>query len=385
MKKGKWVLLLAALLLFRYVAAAETLVLPAELTEVQEEAFAGDTALTGVDIPEKVEVIGDRAFSGCAKLGWVRIPAGTESIGEDAFAGCAEDLLIRTTPGSAACAYARGHQIDYQASTVYRALLIAQTYSDISSLELDGPENDVIALGKALKGFAGTPYDIFTRMNQTADEIIACVGSAFGSATENDVSLFYYSGHGASVSDGAVQGSLVGKDGKTFVSPDQLREALDRIPGRKIVIIDACYSGGMLTSKNLSGGKDDREKAAEAFGAAFISAFSRKARGNLASDGYFVLTAASAEELCYEQDVNGLSRGLFTYSITEGLGYDSKQAGAMPADVNDNRVITFQELYQYSREQTAPKNQHVQVYPENCTWFGVARADQWPDTVAAVG
>ncbi len=150
-----------------------------------------------------------------------------------------------------------------------------------------------------------------------------------------------------------------------------MRAALDRIPGRKIVIIDACYSGNLLTAR----GGTKSAATPEAFNASFISAFSTRTRRGLAADSYFVLTAAAANEQSYEAEVNGQVMGLFTASLLEGCGYSfaSSLAATLPADSNANRVLTLAELYRYTARNLLSDGQHVQVYPENCGWFGLLR------------
>ena len=66
----------------------------------------------------------------------------------------------------------------------------------------------------------------------------------------NDVSLFYYSGHGANSvgADGnptSYHAALVGTF-QTYVSIARLKTELDKIPGKKVIIIDACHSGQFI-------------------------------------------------------------------------------------------------------------------------------------------
>ena len=84
--------------------------LPAALTRIEAEAFAGCTYLTSVKLPGKVTYIGEDAFNGCAQLTTIRMPASISYISEDAFTGCplqyaevspgsyAEEWLLRHFP-----------------------------------------------------------------------------------------------------------------------------------------------------------------------------------------------------------------------------------------------------------------------------------------------
>ena len=80
--------------------------LPAGLTEIDAEAFAG-AVMTAVDIPASCSFIGDRAFAGCTALTKIRIPAGCD-LGEDVFDGCTL-VYVYGTVGSSAEAYCASH------------------------------------------------------------------------------------------------------------------------------------------------------------------------------------------------------------------------------------------------------------------------------------
>lgn len=361
-------------------SCAESVVLPSSLTEIGEEAFAGNTGIHDLVLPDSLQAIGERAFHGCSGLAQIYIPESVQSIGLEAFRDCTDDLLIISNPGSPAMEYAIQNQNDYRCGTRYRALLIAQSYEDVPDLTLEGPENDVAALSACLALYAGTNYEVSVARNLTASGILSSIQDAFGAAESQDVSLFYYSGHGMSTKDTAKRGALVGNDGNTHVTADQLRSALDRIPGRKIVIIDACYSGNLIQEADttsgtgsvamLEGTSEDTEGTSEHFVQSFISAFSRRTRGGLAGESYFVLTSAADNELCYEEEIDGTVYGLFTSMLFRGCGY---QSNAASADSNGNGVLTFQEIYQYTHKKLVYDGQHVQGYPMDCSWFGILR------------
>ena len=70
-----------------------------DLVEIGAGAFAGNTDITSVVIPDTVKVIGAGAFLGCTNLTSVTLPAALEEIGDYAFAGCTalENLEIPET------------------------------------------------------------------------------------------------------------------------------------------------------------------------------------------------------------------------------------------------------------------------------------------------
>ena len=236
----------------------------------------------------------------------------------------------------------RGAAVQIASATpVYRALLVGNVYSGNESMALDGCDTDVAAMRTMLGGMTGTPYTVSTRIDLTAAQITSAISSTFSGATARDVSLFYYSGHGTSA------GALVGTD-SYGVSVSSLRTALDAIPGTKIVIIDACYSGNMI-------GKSEGSASPSSFTSAFISGFSSytKGDGDLASNGYIVMTACSKDQQSQSLSDGTISFGAFTYGVTYGGGYDEwnqKSLGSLPADTDGNKQITLGEAYSMAIE-----------------------------------
>ena len=58
------------------------------VTTISESAFDGNTAITGITIPDSVTTIGSSAFNGCSSIKYVIIGSALTSIGESAFNGC---------------------------------------------------------------------------------------------------------------------------------------------------------------------------------------------------------------------------------------------------------------------------------------------------------
>lgn len=64
------------------------LVIPEEITVINNNAFEGCTSLQSVTIPYSVTAIGDKAFYKCENLEAVSIPGSVTTIGENAFSTC---------------------------------------------------------------------------------------------------------------------------------------------------------------------------------------------------------------------------------------------------------------------------------------------------------
>ena len=72
----------------------ETLTLPASLSEIKEEAFAG-TLAQAIVVPDGCKTIDERAFADCKLLRYVFLPAALEGkLPDDAFEGCGCDILL---------------------------------------------------------------------------------------------------------------------------------------------------------------------------------------------------------------------------------------------------------------------------------------------------
>lgn len=290
----------------------------------------------------------------------------------------------------------------------YRALLIGNTYTGESN-ELPGCDNDVDGMRTMLGRMTATPYSVTVKKNIRAEEILSSISSTFGNASYNDVSLFYYSGHGANSlgADGnptSYHAALVGTF-QTYVSIARLKTELDKIPGKKVIIIDACHSGqfiardGAVTQVSssafnsqvvnlfanddqLSGNVSRTAVVLAADGSELLSeeapAFIDRADDtNFAKSGYYVITACRSEEKSVSTgyDSNGDGKidryfGLFTYGLCYGNGWNLARNSAISslnADLNKDSKVTLYEAYVYAKvmAQSHNPNQTAQIWPEN--------------------
>lgn len=290
----------------------------------------------------------------------------------------------------------------------YRALLIGNTYTGESN-ELPGCDNDVDGMRTMLGRMTATPYSVTVKKNIRAEEILSSISSTFGNASYNDVSLFYYSGHGANSvgADGnptSYHAALVGTF-QTYVSIARLKTELDKIPGKKVIIIDACHSGqfiardGTMTQvsssafnsqvvnlfandEQLSGDVSRTAVVLAADGSELLSeeapAFIDRADDtNFAKSGYYVITACRSEEKSVSTgyDSNGDGKidryfGLFTYGLCYGNGWNLARNAAISslnADLNKDSKVTLYEAYVYAKvmAQSHNPNQTAQIWPEN--------------------
>jgi len=268
----------------------------------------------------------------------------------------------------------------------YRALVIGQyNYYDG---RLAGCDVDARSMKKMLVSMTSPKYrsvDVKQYLDLTTDEILSKIKIAFKRAKDTDISLFYYSGHGLNSPYESELGALCGVDEYgDWLTVDRLRKALDAIPGKKIVILDSCHSGQYI-GKSEDGNTVfmTEEEAMDAFNDSVIAAFSEpesdglSEKGNLATSNYYVLTACSKSQSSYPVGVEGVAVGLFTYSLLVGSGYYVADGTFMDmfADVNNNGMLTLDELYDFTRSfvndaanNLGTSTMSVRVYPSNSSF-----------------
>ena len=163
----------------------------------------------------------------------------------------------------------------------------------------------------------------------------------FGDAAEQDVSLIYFSTHGILFSeDGRRHMARLLSDGEQEerLEPEQLRRVLDRVPGKKVLILDACHSGAVIGA-----GADD-----------FVNRF----RGRR----YSVLVSCGADEDSWfwsaETDAY-TGTGYFTSSLENAL----RASDPEQIDPDGNGTVTLEELTARIRQIHGAST--VYCWPEN--------------------
>lgn len=283
----------------------------------------------------------------------------------------------------------------------YRALLVglskynpstwnlSNPRADNNSSNLYGPYYDVRVMNSMLKGMNYSSVTV--KENIGKSQILSAISTAFSAADSNDVSLFYYSGHGATVSNSTYSGSL-SMIGTQYYSQDislsELATALSKVKGRVIVMLDSCGSGaglhsyvGQVTAGSMDGDVQEEVFDPDKFNQSVINAFAEaeataKYRELIKANKFYVLTASEVFEYSNDLTIGGQPGSAFTRGIVEGAGYrhgSSAYSGYMPADTNGNKAITLEEAYTYARARVNTlmssfnESQHVLRYPSNST------------------
>ena len=263
-----------------------------------------------------------------------------------------------------------------QNGIVYRALCVG--VGDYINYGSDGdllaPPYDVDNVRQILNqcrfGSSNTTFsdiDYLKDWQATKSNILQGISSTFSGADNNDISYFYFSGHGSLIGDTSyICPADATSSFESFISVDELEAALSAIPGTKVVFLDSCHSGGFI-------GKGEGEtlileEELKFFNDEIINVFSQaQLKGLLTTNQYKVLTSCHYNQLCWEiHPGEGDPFGVFTRALCEGCSY----SGSYPADTNLDTKVSLQEAYLYIRNWVYSFGiyQDVQIFPSNSTF-----------------
>ena len=126
--------------------AATSYVIPAEVTNIVDEAFSLAYNLTAVTLPIGLTFIGNYAFLNCSRLTSITIPAAVKTIGEDAFTFCQELTEIKVEAANTAYTSADGVLFDKTKKTLikYPGGRSATTYTipaGVTNIDAEAFEN----------------------------------------------------------------------------------------------------------------------------------------------------------------------------------------------------------------------------------------------------
>lgn len=154
--------------------------------------------------------------------------------------------------------------------------------------------------------------------NATRQNILESIRKIMLKADDNDVVLFYFSGHG-------LEGSFLPVDYDGYnnrVAHEDIKALLEKSQAKhKIVIADACHSGSLLAMKQ------PLHQLVTKYYAAFENS----------TGGTALMMSSKGEE--YSLEDGGLRSGIFSYYLIRGL--------KGMADKDQNKIVTIQELFDY--------------------------------------
>ena len=260
-------------------------------------------------------------------------------------------------------------------SVVRRALLVGVGDYLYGDNDLPAPPYDVDKMHDTIN-HSGDGFALINELKDwdaTKSAILNGIANTFSQADEDDISYFYFSGHGGLLENISY---LIPTDfdgyTSTCISVSELESTLSAIPGIKVVFLDSCHSGGFI-GKEIN--YKDIANYLKYFNDDIINTFMTK---DLANSQYQVLTSCLSIQTALELlPSEGDPFGLFSAVLCEGCGYNY-YTHPYWADANANGEITLNEAYLYTDEQVnliidilnAPPyewgvDQDTQVYPED--------------------
>lgn len=246
---------------------------------------------------------------------------------------------------------------------VYRALVMGEQRYTNGKKERIGATNTTQGIADLLgvQDYDGQRYQVTMRIDSTKREFVESLGAVFAGAEETDVSLIYINCHG-----GLRMGEpyLEFHDGSS-VTARQLEQLTRKIPGRVILLIDCCNSGGFLSARE-----------ARQFNSGMVQILTGEGATSLLQSKYLIMTSASVSQNSYRFSSDGENEAAmataFARSLCEAGGFDlvKDRKIAMRADPDKDKDVTLFEAYQYVRARVhnylkvnPNAMQDVQVFP----------------------
>lgn len=212
---------------------------------------------------------------------------------------------------------------DYNAQDIriWAVIVGAAQYAHMPTLRYtDDDAYQLYAHLKSPQGGAIADHQLRLLIDEDATRvgILQAMRQTFQQADENDVIIFYFSGHG-------IEGSFLpvdydGTNNKLF--HEEIKREIERSPAKhKIVVADACHSGSVFF----------RRSSAQEVLRKYYDAFEQT------NGGMALLMSSKGEE--YSLEDSGLRSGVFSHFLIKGL------KGA--ADNDASGIISIDEVYQY--------------------------------------
>ena len=227
--------------------------------------------------------------------------------------------------------------------------------------DLSYTDDDAKDIYKRLLSYPNTPWKedhikLLIDGDAKKADIKAGIDWMKANADEDDVCMFFFSGHGTYGTDVSPIDESDGYD--EYICPadhyylsngirdDELDAWMTPIKAKKIVMIDSCFSGGAIKEADASIKTMSGVPRAE-----LTDSFAK----DLNKAGYVVLTASDDDEVSWELGV--LQNGVFAYCVDKGLGG--------PANSDGDKDISAEEIYDYIRPKVISATgdkQHPQIY-----------------------
>ena len=225
-------------------------------------------------------------------------------------------------------------------SRVYAVIVGVAKYNHNKSLQYsDDDAYKIYAHLKSPEGGALPEKQISILVDEDASKanILEALESLFARADDNDLILFYFSGHGKSGafaaydSDSPAESALYHTDISEIMKNSKAKH--------KIVIADACHSGSLKSATKSTPASD------------IISGYYETLDNSTGGSGTAILVSSKAEETSEER--SGIRHGVFSFYLIKGLSGE--------ADTDNDNVVSLDELYRFVRINTMKYTNNAQT------------------------
>lgn len=275
-------------------------------------------------------------------------------------------LSLALTVGAVAVGVPTASAAQGDGVTDYYALLVVTSNKDLENSPMHDAQTFTAALthintpdGRPI------PRENITIVNEpdvNTDNFDEVIKQSFSEMDEDDFGILLYSGHGSyNYYEGFAESYLAfqNKSGSWgFYPAASLAKTLNALPGRFLVYLACCYSGGFISKG---------EKLPRAQSVTEPELFFNR-------DKFFVITAASALQMDFseggELNVDGSVRAFAgalginpqSFYIDGVWNGEEQPLGTFAADINRDRQLSFYEITNWIKENTVSNS--VQCYPE---------------------
>jgi uncharacterized caspase-like protein len=261
--------------------------------------------------------------------------------------GISEEIEVR---------YVGGDEAAVELPRLYVLAIGVSGYND-ASLRLNYAAKDAEAVADAFRKnskplFRSIEAKTVTDHQATRAGVLKGLGWLRQEVTQKDVGIVCFSGHGEKDTDGNLYFLPVDTDAKdiasTAVPAEQVRKMLIALPGRQMLILDACHAGGVDGPKKKSA-RDLTDELVRDLTAE--------------ENGLVVLCSSTGREASLEN--NEFRHSNFTLALVEGLsGKAAKTDGAVYLNHLDSYITDrVKELTQGRQHPVTAKPTSLRSFP----------------------